>query len=355
MNRRLQALSIGVAVLVTVLTGPELIAQEYSAGFETLRIVDEDRKRPIHLDIWYPATGLEQEHNYGISMGSVATGGELAGKQLPVILLSHGAMGTASNYSWIAEYLARRGYLVLGVSHFGESPVFGQGSIDPAAAARFGDRTRDLNFALDFLLERSEYAANLDPDRVAMIGHSSGGAAVLMMAGAEFSAADLRAYCGSSAASADKGCLYPVGDAGGQVSLVPVPSDRPIAALVAIDPAVGPGLTDRSLEEITVPSLIIGSLENDFLPYAAHAGRIASQIRKAQIVQLHSGEGHFVYLDECMLPIVVMGVQLCSDRQGVDREAAHERLAAAIQLFLMPHMQKLANTGLQTDGPAARH
>jgi predicted dienelactone hydrolase len=328
------------AFLLPVLSGSEFYAQEHSAGYETLRIVDDDRARPIHLDVWYPTTRQqEQEHNYGLSIGRIASGATVTGMKLPVVLLSHGAMGAASNYSWIAEHLARRGYAVLGVSHFGESPVFGPQSVDPAAVSRLGERAGDLAFALEFFLERSSYASRLDSSRLGAIGHSSGGASVLMLTGAEFSATDLASYCRSRAAASDKGCRYPSQD-GGKASgqAAPEPSKRRMKALVALDPAVGPGFTDRALQAIMVPSLVIGSVENDFLTYPFHAGRISRLIPRAETVRLENGEGHFVYLDECAAPVDVMGVPLCSDRKGVDRKAVHERLAMLIEQFLARHL-----------------
>jgi hypothetical protein len=43
-------------------------------------------------------------------------------------------------------------------------------------------------------------------------------------------------------------------------------------------------------------------------------------------VQLAGGEGHFIYVDRCILPINAMGMRLCTDRDGVDRDATHARL-----------------------------
>jgi predicted dienelactone hydrolase len=304
------------------------------AGYQSQRIVDDARMRPIHLDIWYPtAARPEQPHRYGLSAGRVVSGGELAGAKLPVVLLSHGAMGTAANYSWLAEHLARRGYVVLGVSHLGESPVFGSDSLDPSAVGRFDDRTQDLNAGLTYLLERSSFAARLDGARLAAVGHSSGGASVLMLAGVEFSAADLASYCASNARAQDKGCQYPAGDAR-RARQPPAVSGRRLKALVTLDPAVGPGFSEAALQSLTVPTLVIGSVRNDFLPYASHAGRVAANVRGAQILPLDRGEGHFVYVDECALPIEVMGVRLCSDAQRVDRKAVHETLAESIARFL---------------------
>ena len=331
-----------MAALVLVgamLCAAEVMAQQFSAGYEVLRIVDAVTDRPIHLDVWYPVAGrLEEPHNYGFSVGSVVSGGPMTGDKLPVVLLSHGSMGSASNYSWIAEHLARRGYFVLGVSHYGESPVFGQDSVDPASVARFGDRTRDLNYALDYFVSRSRYAGQVDLDRLGAIGHSSGGASVIMLGGGQFSVGSLASYCASEVAAIDKGCWYPVGDSDELGTQRPVRSTYPIRALVVLDPAVGPGFDDSSLRPVTAATLIIGSVQNDFLPFAHHAGRYADRLPGAQVVRLDSGEGHFVYLDECGLPLEVMGVPLCADREGVDRAEVHSRLTQVIESFFSRHL-----------------
>lgn len=312
-------------------------AGETAAGYAVLRVTDDSRSRPVHLDVWYPASSAEQPLNYGISMGLAARGTAVSGSNIPVVLLSHGAMGAATNYSWLAERLARRGYLVLGVSHFGESPVFGPP--DPATASLFGDRTRDLEFALAFLVERSAYARHVDPGRIAIVGHSSGGAAALMLAGAEFRSPAVVQHCQSAAGHQDKGCLYgstaPVQDEG----RTPVPTKRRLRAVVVLDPAVGPGFTGAGLQALETPVLVVGSTGNDFLPFDSHAGRIARLLRHDVLLKLEQGEGHFVFLDECNLPLEAHGVKLCTDQRGVSRSSVHENLAAAIGAFLDEHLE----------------
>ncbi len=346
MKSRLHTVFLALALGGAGLSGPQVAAQQFSAGYEVLRVVDKASGRPIHLDVWYPTDGqLEKRHDYGISTGSVASGLPIAEGEFPLVLLSHGAMGAASNYSWLAEHLARRGYVVLGVSHFGESMVFGQDSVDPGSVARFGDRTRDLGFALDFFVSQSSYAGHVDSDRIGALGHSSGGASVVMLAGARFSAESLAAHCASAAAASDKGCWYPVGDPGRLRGQAPVPSKQPIRAVVAIDPAVGPGFDKSGLAHVTAPTLVIGSVENDFLPFAFHAARYAELLPHVESVALDSGEGHFVYLDECEVPIEVMGVPLCSDREGVDRSAVHARLVSIIEGFLAENLVAVSGKG----------
>jgi predicted dienelactone hydrolase len=320
-----------------ILTAPLLAAcattpqpkTDVSAGYSTQRIADAGG-RQIQLDVWYPTTAAEQTHSYNFGMGNVATDAVVAGDMLPVILLSHGSMGAASNYSWIAEPLARHGYVVLGVSHFGESPVFGPATMNPATVSRFGDRTRDINAALDFLISKSAYARHIDPQRVGALGHSAGGATVLMLAGAGFSMADMRAYCAQARAT-DKGCQYPVGAPSSDQ--VPVPSSTPIKAFVVMDPAAGPGFAEEGLRTLKTPALVIGSVDDDFLPFLAHAGRVGDALGSAETVRLAGGEGHFVYVDRCTLPVVVLGVKLCIDRDGVDRGVTHAKLVPQILSF----------------------
>jgi predicted dienelactone hydrolase len=312
------------------------VAQSFAqnAGYEVLRITDESRKRPIQIDVWYPTADKEQTYNYGISKGNIAAKAKLATGKFPMILLSHGAMGAASNYSWIAEYLSRRGYLVVGVSHFGESPVFGFDSIDQTSVRRFGDRTRDLNFALEFIIERSKFTEIIDSKRIGAIGHSSGGASVLMINGVEFSPKKIADYCQNKAPTSDKGCTYPSPKETDELRLLPTKSNRLFKALVALDPAIGQGFTKKGLKSMATPTLIIGSVKNDFLPYKFHSRYLAKHIKNAEIVKLNSGEGHFVYLDECSLPIKVMGIPLCTDANGVERNAVHTKLAIVIEKFL---------------------
>jgi predicted dienelactone hydrolase len=328
--------------LVAVLMVSAPCHAQYAAGYEAITI--EDGTRPIRLDIWYPTNQKEAVVRYGISVGSAAVGATPAGEGRPVVLLSHGSMGAANNYSWVAEPLARRGYVVLGVSHFGESPVFRPQPADPAAVSRYRDRTHDFNVALDYLLQRSRLASHLDPQRIGAVGHSAGGATVLMLAGTKFSFERLSTYCGSGAAAIDKGCWYKRPDASATSSQSPEPSSKKIRAVVVLDPAVGPGFDEASIANLEADLLIVGSTANDFLPYDAHAGRIARAKANAQTNPLAGGEGHFVYLDTCSLQIEVMGVPLCKDRAGVDRDAVHGKLVEVIVAFLS---RTLANNSLE--------
>jgi predicted dienelactone hydrolase len=340
------------AAIASVALPLTLVAQDapqprHRAGHQVLRVEDAARSRPIQLDVWYPTTADEAAHTYGLSRGRVARDAATAPGVFPAILLSHGALGAATNYSWIAERLARSGFLAIGVSHFGESPVFGQATVDPSTVSHFRARTLDLSFALDFVLQRSKWATAVDGGRVAALGHSSGGATVAMLAGGLYRPQGMAAHCSSPASAGDKGCAYPVGSTSGAANEVPATDSR-IRAVVLLDPAVGPGFDRDSLAGVRLPALVIGSTDNDFVPYASHAGRYAALLPKADVMRLDRGEGHFVYVDECSAPIEALGVPLCTDRSGVGRGDVHARLGIRILEFLDRHF----TAGRATPGPA---
>lgn len=131
------------------------------------------------------------------------------GASFPVLLMSHGNTGAPLYYSYTAEYLATRGYIVVGISHTynAQWTIFGDNTValaDSAAdvssvppvlsdsssfadiranransAALDADLTKDASFALDKLAElnRTEgvFKGRLNLNQVGMFGHSFGG------------------------------------------------------------------------------------------------------------------------------------------------------------------------------------
>lgn len=316
----------------------------YAAGLRSLAWYDAERRRPVMADIWYPAlTGTtEHELSYGLGNGRVAENAAIADGSFPLIALSHGAGGSARNYAWLAEALARRGFVVLGISHYGESPIYGPETIDPKVLTQLWVRPADVSFGLRQILAQREFAGSLDSERIAAIGHSSGGATVVSLAGGIFDPGALARYCRSSLASDDRGCDY----ARGMTGIPPSPREASLSyrdplvkAIVALDPAAGPGFSEATLADIDIPVLVVGAKQYDFFPFQHHAGRYAASIPHAKTIVLDEGEGHFVYLNSCASSAEANGVPLCRDRPGVDREAVHANLIVAVTDFLREALQ----------------
>ncbi len=121
----------------------------------------------------------------------------------PVVVFTHGYTGTFTDYTFLFEDLASRGYVVASVdhtfeatavefpdgrlaksvlgSHIGDTLQLNQQSTSRAVAVRLND----LKFVLDELerlnaSEQSPFAGKLDLARVALAGHSLGGTTALL-------------------------------------------------------------------------------------------------------------------------------------------------------------------------------
>jgi dienelactone hydrolase len=178
--------------------------------------------RELMVSLWYPATSpdgrrapymtpaeselqLTSRGIAGVPPGTLSTtrthaavGATPAGRQrsLPLVVLSPGFTNSRSTLTALAEDLASHGYVVAGIDHTYESHATafpdGRVTICRARAARRTDegfkeklvagRAADVSFVLGELTgARPAWpgAGLIDPSRMAMAGHSAGGAAAI--------------------------------------------------------------------------------------------------------------------------------------------------------------------------------
>jgi alpha-beta hydrolase superfamily lysophospholipase len=217
-------------------TGP------HAVGRLSTRLADPDRAEPrdpgggarqVGIVAWYPSvagTGRPAGYLPGLdrlrdglvasgqltapvvaALGAVSTSvGEGADPLpsdggFPVVLLSPGNATNVATYAILAEELASRGYVVIGVDHpyqvaavdLGEAGVavyegdLPRDGLEGAVARRIAERRADLDLVLDRLagdaLGSGPLVGALDLSRVAVVGHSNGG-----IAAAELCAVDGR-------------------------------------------------------------------------------------------------------------------------------------------------------------------
>ena len=91
-------------------------------------------ERPMHVAIWYPegvCTAGAQE----LCLDKSAITHK-------VIVVSHGSMGASDDYAWVGNGLASKGYIVVGLNHFGESRVYGKHTQSLRATGMVWERAR---------------------------------------------------------------------------------------------------------------------------------------------------------------------------------------------------------------------
>ncbi|MEU7729123.1 alpha/beta hydrolase [Streptomyces sp. NPDC040724] len=193
---------------------------QHPVGRATVHLKDENRadpwvpaeKREMMVSLWYPAVRpsdtpapymtAEESRQYGAATGlnvpadlfaKVRTHSTVDAKPskvrggLPLVVLSPGFGMPRATLTGLAEELASRGYAVAGIGHNYEADgiSFPDGRTTSCLACvnrnypRVGAvRAEDISFVLDELTGARpawKHGAPLDPDRVAVVGHSAGG------------------------------------------------------------------------------------------------------------------------------------------------------------------------------------
>ncbi|WP_218312711.1 alpha/beta hydrolase family protein [Alteromonas antoniana] len=332
-------------LLSMFLTGTAIAASD--VAYSEVDFINPDTQQPVKLSVWYPAG--EQCADAKLCLSKTVRPDE-------TILLSHGAMGSARELNWIGYATASQGFVTVGINHFGESWAYGPESIQPDAALKIWRRATEVSAVLDLLqLNRADSDGHIDLlnrpvswQNVTAIGFSSGGSTVIALAGGRYAPSQARIYCASARAQGDLGCNYVKRSSKQTISMEEATGnyrDQRVTKVIALDPAAGPMTTEKSLKNITIPVMIFGARQNNFLPFANHAGFYASTIPNAALYSLNNDAGHFVFIDKCQHTHQAMGISLCEDRRGVDRDKIHQQLYPRLFRFIYSGTQSLAGAG----------
>jgi predicted dienelactone hydrolase len=307
----------------------------------------------LRVMIWYPASIEAREEPQWVgprlvpffSAGSAARDAEpAAGPPRPLILLSHGFGGMATDLAWLGTALARHGFIAAAVNHPGNN-----GLEDNTAESFFlmWLRATDLSAVIDAMLEDRTFGRRIDPARIGAAGHSFGGYTVITVAGGLTDPARMQAFCRSGAA--DALCSPGPQARMRREALARLDSDpelrlrydragdsrrdERIRAVFAMAPGPAPALVPESLGRISIPvALVIGSAD-EMTPPASGAEAIGEAIPHATL-KLLPRAGHFVFVGTCTMVGRWFIRSVCRDPDGIDRDAIHaETSGLAVDFF----------------------
>ena len=324
------ACALGVFVFSTSLS------TERPVGFQATRASGADGK-PFVIGVWYPSDARPWPTVSGLALASVARDAAVAGRDLPLVVISHGNGGGPMGHVDLALALASAGYIVAAPMHGGDN-YEDQSAV--GSAAFFSGRTRQLRATVDHLLKDWPDRERIDPERIGAFGFSMGGFTVLTAIGA---APDLRAVSTHCAASPEFACEVlrrarsPLLAAGASAMETDFVSDPRIRAAVVAAPGFGFALAPAVGGDVRIPVQLWSAEKDDSVPYASNAGRVRQLLGTG--VEFHAvpGAGHFSFLAPCS--VLARQLDICAEQGQFDRATFHEAMNASVVSFFQRHMR----------------
>lgn len=215
---------------------PELSARgEFKVGVQTINLVNKDQvdilnskegkdpvyNRPITIEVWYPAN-IGENANTVIYNEVMGTAGDTlrpltpftfkgrayrdaqpkTGTKFPLVVVSHGYVGSRYLMTYLTENLASKGYIVAAIGH--TDSTFKDAN---AFQSTLLNRPKDIRFVINEMEKlgaqgsKSNLEGLVDANNTAIIGYSMGGYGVLNVGGAGYSEALMGFFAGMTGGS----------------------------------------------------------------------------------------------------------------------------------------------------------
>jgi predicted dienelactone hydrolase len=300
--------------------------QAASLGVRTLEYKDETRKRPITIELWYPTeeTGPfdAATHSTWIHPQEIRNA-KISSKQskYPLLLMSHGHRGDRRERTWLADALAKEGYIVAAIDHYGDTKA----TFNPLLSLCFWNRPLDFSFALDKLLNDLSIQDRIDTAKIGFVGYSLGGMTGLSLAGAQ--AKNVRAIVLQNIKN------YGSGITPEMISQIDFSQSEKnyleprIKAILLICPAIFV-YPAESLKQIKIPIGLIAAIGDEVLPHKNHSYQIIKYAIPKKLKVMRKEISHYSFLNR----LSEMGKKIfqkhlqadppCCDRASIHREAS---------------------------------
>jgi predicted dienelactone hydrolase len=314
---RIAAMTLATLMLAT--------APARSAGFERVTVPDPDGP-PLEAGIWYPSPSPASSQPLGAYQQTVAPGGEVAGRGLPLIVMSHGSGGSFEGHYDTALALVEAGFVVAAVTHTGDNYR------DHSGFAQVENRPRHIRALVDYMLGSWTHHDLIDPARIGMFGFSAGGFTALVAIGG---VPDLSLGAAHCAAYPDEWACRKIKEYGGgaRAASAAFVHDPRIAAAVIAAPAIGYSFTPEALAGIKVPIQLWRGDSDELLPHPRHAQHVYDGLPTRPEYHVVSNAGHFAFLAPCTALLEQYAPEICRDPVGFDRAAFHREFNAAVVAF----------------------
>jgi predicted dienelactone hydrolase len=299
-------------------------------GQRTLSLYDSSRQRPLRVELWYPTADTAHPVDSSYSpfvREQTIRNADLPTAPLPLLLLSHGTGGGRLTLEWLAQGLAKEGFMVAAVDHWGNT----FDNKIPIEFLKAWERPLDMSYVLTYLLRTPPLKASLDSTRMGAIGFSYGGYTVLALAGAEVDFPSVLQYYRTRGRKEvaipelpDISRYLDNDTLDKMARVVPPLFDRRFKAFFAVAPSLGRGFSRKAqFRHIACPVYIVGIGGDRITPPRDHARKYHQLLPAAIYVELAPNVGHYVMLNEAHTALQGEAPLYFKDAPTVDRHQVH--------------------------------
>jgi predicted dienelactone hydrolase len=284
-----------------------------TAGCRAVELFDDAMQTRFPMLVMYPSTSPEQPERFGPYVLGVAMNGAVEAGTFPLVVISHGSGGSHLVYRDLGAHLARSGFVVAMPEH----PRNNRNNNDLAnTAENLVNRPRHVRLVIDWAFSPGAFGARLEPDTVAVIGHSMGGYTALALAGGMPMA-------------------LPNETPDQKPRALAMTPDERVKALVLLAPAAVWYLADGALRGVRVPILMM-TAEKDELTPEGHGEIIRRGLPDGAQIEhrIVPNAGHFAFLSPFPEAMTSPMFPPSQDPRGFDRARFHEEMNAEIVAFL---------------------
>lgn len=298
----------------------------HAAGFQRGFAADPAGK-PLEIGIWYPSQATPQLLTIGLTTMSVAVAGPLAGRALPLVVMSHGTGGSLLGHYDTAIALADAGFVVAAVTHTGDNYA------DQSRNVFIMDRPRQMSRVIDHMLSSWEGHASIDTTRIGMFGFSAGGFTTLASIGGLADFSTIGPAC--RAHPEDFACqlIAKAGPAGSAPPYAGPVQDYRIKAAVVVAPALGFTFSPDGLKNVRMPVQLWRAEDDVILPHPRYAEAVRRALPEQPDYRLVHDAGHFDFLAPCSAALAKLAPDICNSAPGFDRTAFHQIFNTAVVDF----------------------
>ncbi|WP_205618785.1 alpha/beta hydrolase family protein [Terasakiella pusilla] len=300
-----------------------------AAGLKKIEVPADHTGQAITATQWAPCARPAKDIQAGPFVISGVRDCPVAGKNLPLILISHGFGGASLSHHDTAEALSDAGFIVVALNHPDDTLSNTERFHNRQALLT---RATDVKRLLDYMLTSSPDSAIINPNSIGFFGFSRGGYTGLILAGAQPDFKKLHIPCENEASAT-------CGDANTQkIPLLPPSRDPRIKAFVLADPLSTVFADPTSLKHITAPIDLWGSQHGGDGVSATDILTLAQNLPVSPTLHIVPNAGHFSFLTLCPPPLAERAPALCKDSPNFDRAAFHQKFNANIISFFRKNL-----------------